>query len=102
MPEAVDGALEAFVANLDRAGNPARRYLVAVCGERLPFEKEANSRLRWTSDWYEADFFIAPTHMNCDRALDGTVIAIIARGSVFALAWSDRRALLAPALAHQR
>ena len=101
MPEAVDD-LEAFVANLDRAGNPARRYLVAVCGERLPFEKEANSRLRWTSDWYEADFFIAPTHMNCDRALDGTVIATIARLGVRIGVVKDRRALVAPAMAHQR
>lgn len=101
MPEAVND-LEAFVADLNRAGNSGRRYLVAVCGERLPFEKEANPRLRWTSDWYEADFFIAPTHMNCDRALDGTVIATISRLGVHIGVVKDRRALVAPALARQR
>ncbi len=101
MPEAVDD-LEAYVADLDRAGNPGRRYSVAVCGERLPFEKEANSRLQWTADWKKADFFIAPTHMNCDRALDGTVIATIARLGVRIGVVKDRRALVPPEVARQR
>ena len=73
MPEAVDD-LEAYIATLD-AAEPGRRYTVAVCGERLPFENEAGPRLQWIEDWKKADFFIAPTHMNCDRALDGKVIA---------------------------
>ena len=101
MPEAVDD-LEEFVATLDEAGNRAHRYTVAVCGERLPFEKEANARLQWTEDWTKAEFFIAPTHMNCDRALDGTVISSIARLGVRIGVVKDRRALVRPAIAGTR
>jgi hypothetical protein len=98
MPEAVD-ELEDFVAKLD-GGHPSRhRYTVAVCGERLPFEKEANARLQWTEDWSKAEFFIAPTHMNCDRALDGTVISNIARLGATIGVVKDRRDLIGPALA---
>jgi hypothetical protein len=98
MPEAVDD-LEAFVATLDPAGRHAQRYTVAVCGERLPFEKEAGARLQWTSDWTAAEFFIAPTHMNCDRALDGKVIATIGRAGAHIGVVKDRRYLARPALA---
>lgn len=99
MPEAVDD-LEAYVAKLDQSGDVAHRYTVAVCGERLPFEKEANPRLQWTDDWKKAEFFIAPTHMNCDRALDGHVIATISRLGARIGVVKDRRNLLQPALAH--
>jgi hypothetical protein len=76
MPEAVD-ELEAF---LDRTEpSDQRRYTVGVCGERLPFEKEADRRLQWTPDWKRADFFIAPTHMNCDRVLKGRTVMTIQR-----------------------
>jgi hypothetical protein len=98
MPEAVDD-LEAYIAKLDET-DPGRRYTVAVCGERLPFEKEADSRLQWTEDWKKADFFIAPTHMNCDRALDGKVIATISRVGARIGVVKDRRALLRPEVAH--
>jgi hypothetical protein len=76
MAEAV-GALEAFVAHGDPAGQ--QRFRVAVCGERLAFEKEISVRLQWTGDWDRADFYIAPTHMNCDRVLKGLPVATIAR-----------------------
>ena len=70
MPEAVAG-LNAFVRRTD--GGPGRRHTVAVCGERLSFERSAGARFAWTGDWLGADFFIAPTHMDCDRALKGKV-----------------------------
>jgi Dolichyl-phosphate-mannose-protein mannosyltransferase len=95
MPEAVDD-LEAYISTLDQT----HRYTVAVCGERLPFEKEANSRLQWTENWNKAEFFIAPTHMNCDRALNGKVIATITRLGARIGVVKDRRALVQPALAH--
>jgi hypothetical protein len=98
MPEAVDD-LEAFVGKLEKADGGFHRYTVAVCGERLPFEKEADSRLQWTEAWKKADFFIAPTHMNCDRALNGTVISNIARMGVKIGVVKDRRALVRPVLA---
>ena len=70
MPEVVDD-LEAYIDPLDRPAASGQRYSVALCGERLAFEKQADARLRWTEDWKTADFFIAPTHMNCDRARNG-------------------------------
>jgi hypothetical protein len=93
MPEAVD-SLEDYVARLDRRIQHPDRYLVAVCGERLPFEKEANSRLQWTADWTKAEFFIAPTHMNCDRVLNGYEITRITRLGTRIGVVKDRRALL--------
>ena len=79
MPEAV-GDLERYLDQTDQArGKPHRRYLVVVCGERLSFEKVADSRLIWTTDQKSADFFIAPTQTNCDRALDGRVVATVER-----------------------
>lgn len=93
MPEAVE-RLEDYVAQLDRAGGHPQRYLVAVCGERVPFEVEANSRLQWTDDWDRAEFFIAPTHMNCDRALTGRIISGIDRLGARIGVVKDRRSVL--------
>jgi hypothetical protein len=100
MPEAVDD-LEGFLNRTDRdfRGKVARRYTVAVCGERLPFEKTADPRLKFTEDWQRADFFIAPTHMNCDRALDGQVIATVDRLGVPIGVVKDRRAITRPDIA---
>lgn len=102
MPEAV-GDLETFVAQLD-AGDPhpnGHRYRVAVCGERLAFEKLANGRLQWTDDWSKAEFFIAPTHMHCDRVLAGKAIATIDRLGATIGVVKDRRALVRQATASQ-
>ena len=76
MPEAVD-ELEAYIARANP--DPKHRYTVAVCGERLPFEKKAHAPFQWSLDWDRADFFIAPTHMNCDRVLNGKMVATIKR-----------------------
>jgi len=102
MPEAVDD-LERFLDRDERASRKPflHRYLVAVCGERLPFEKKADARLKWTRDWDHADFFIAPTHMNCDRALDGQVVATVERLGVLIGVVKDRRALVSSHLAHK-
>ncbi len=79
MPEAVED-LEHYLDRAEGApGKRHRRYLVVVCGERLPFEKVADSRLVWTKDQKSADFFIAPTQANCDRALDGQIVATVER-----------------------
>jgi hypothetical protein len=101
MPEAVDD-LEQYLDRNDRAGGKwlAKRYSVAVCGERLPFEKTADARLQWTPDWRHADFFIAPTHMNCDRALDGRIVAKVERLGVLIGVVKDRRPLMGAKLAH--
>ncbi len=52
MPEAVTD-LEQFLDRTEGGAaktGPRHHYLVAVCGERLPFEKEADARLEWTRD----------------------------------------------------
>jgi hypothetical protein len=77
----------------------SRPYFVAVCGERLPFEKEAEARsgrLRWATDNDPADFFIAPTHHGCDNAIDGKVILTIERMGVAIGVVKDRRAITQP------
>ena len=101
MPEAV-GDLEQYLDQSDKNGSNrlTARYTVAVCGERLPFEKRADTRLQWTRDWRNADFFIAPTHMNCDRALDGKIVAKIERLGVLIGVVKDRRTSLNPKVAH--
>jgi hypothetical protein len=93
------GMLEAFVR--DRmpveAGHAPKVYSVAVCGERLPFDRTVSlPQLHWDfgSEWDESEFFIAPTHMNCDRDLDGEVIAIVERLGVPIAYVKDRRAIV--------
>jgi hypothetical protein len=103
MPEAVDN-LERFLERTEHSSTKKANqyYTVAVCGERLPFEKEADANLKWTEDWRRADFFIAPTHMNCDRALDGRTIATIERLGVAIGVVKDRRAITRPDVAKAR
>ena len=91
--------LEAFVG--DRmpveAGQAPKVYSVAVCGERLPFDRTVSlPQLHWDfgSEWDESEFFIAPTHMNCDRDLDGEVIAVVERLGVPIAYVKDRRAVV--------
>jgi hypothetical protein len=59
-----------------------QHFTVGVCGERVSFENEADRRLQWTSDWSHADFFIPPTHMNCDQVLRGKIVKLIERVGV--------------------
>jgi hypothetical protein len=89
MPEAVRG-LEAYLART-AADAPAQVYTVGVCGERFAFEKYASPRLKWTPGWLEADFFIAPTHMNCDRLVLGKTVVAIERLGVLIGVVKDRR-----------
>jgi hypothetical protein len=99
MPEAVH-QLDAFLAQTEPATQTSAAPYVAICAERLQFERAADRRLRWTDDWSKADFFIAPTHMNCDRMLDGKVIAKIERLGVVIGVVKDRRAIIRSNLAH--
>ena len=80
MPEAVDG-LEAYLDRTEPelSRDPNHSYSVAICGERASFVKKAKPHLHWAEVWETADFFIAPTHMNCDRNSDGRVVVTIRR-----------------------
>lgn len=95
MPEAV-ARLKTYLDGL-KDEPPGRAYTVGVCGERFSFEHEADARMAWTGGWYEADFFIAPTHMNCDRVTNGKVIVRIERLGVLIGVVKDRRGFPSPA-----
>lgn len=78
-------------------------YNVDVCGDRHAFERELKvqhltQRLRWTDNWDHADFFIAPTHGNCDELLKGRTIATIEREGTLIGVVKDRRRITRPAL----
>jgi len=96
MPEAVE-ELHDFLDRTEPATAQTRVYRVGVCGERVAYEEYARPNLQWIQmwDWRLADFYIAPTHMNCDRNLDGKVIARIQRMGVTIGVVKDRRALRA-------
>jgi hypothetical protein len=100
MPEALH-QLEAYLRRTEPAdaGRSAHPYSVAVCGERLPFEKTVTlPQLRWDfrPEWNQSEFFIAPTQMNCDGDLDGKVIGTVRRLGVTIAYIKDRRALIEP------
>ena len=73
------------------SGRPRRHYNVAICAQRLQFERVTNDRLHWTDTWEAADFFISPTHMACDAMLEGRVIATVERLGVVIGVVKDRR-----------
>jgi len=98
MPEAIH-ELEAFVRNKTHpeALQAPKIYSVAVCGERLSFDRTVTlPQLRWDfrSEWDESEFFIAPTQMNCDRDLDGEIIGTVERFGVPIAYVKDRRAIV--------
>jgi hypothetical protein len=100
MPEAV-GKLEAYLRHSPPAESnwQSQVYSVAVCGERLPFEKTVTLpqlRYDFMSTWEQSDFFIAPTQMNCDNDLDGKVVATVERLGVVIATIKDRRAQTRP------
>jgi dolichyl-phosphate-mannose-protein mannosyltransferase len=98
MPEAIH-RLEAYLREktpLEISQAP-KIYSVAVCGIQLEFDKTVTlPQLHWDfrSEWDESEFFIAPTHMNCDRDLDGDIVATVERFGVPIAYVKDRRAIV--------
>lgn len=78
MPEAVS-RLERYIARTDPPEARGRVYTVALCGPRDTFLHNQPPNLRWAQDWETADFFIAPTHMNCDQDINAKVAVTIER-----------------------
>jgi hypothetical protein len=103
MPEAIR-RLEAYLRDktpLETSQAP-KIYSVAVCGIQLEFDKTVTlPQLHWDfrSEWDESEFFIAPTHMNCDRDLDGEIVATVERFGVPIAYVKDRRAIVKQPLA---
>jgi hypothetical protein len=100
MPEALH-QLEAYLRRT-AAGDAnwtTQVYSVAVCGERLPFEKNVTLpqlHFDFKPQWEQSEFFLAPTQMNCDRDLDGKVIGTVERLGVVISYVKDRRGLTGP------
>jgi hypothetical protein len=98
MPEAIH-RLEAYLREktpLETSQAP-KIYSVAVCGVQLEFDKTVTlPQLHWDfrSEWDESEFFIAPTHMNCDKDLDGDIVATVERFGVPIAYVKDRRAIV--------
>lgn len=94
MPEAVE-ELHDYLDRTEPETAQTNVYRVAVCGERVSYEEYARPNLQWIKmwDWRYADFYIAPTHMNCDRNLAGKVVAKIERLGVTIGVVKDRRAV---------
>jgi hypothetical protein len=94
MPEALE-ELHDFLDRTEPTTAKTNVYRVAVCGERVSYEEYARPNLQWIRmhDWRFADFYIAPTHMNCDRVLAGKVIGRIERMGVTIGTIKDRRAV---------
>jgi hypothetical protein len=103
MPEAIR-QLEAYVRSTasSDANWPGRIYSVAVCGERLEFERDVTlPQLHWDfkPTWNDSEFFIAPTETNCDMDLDGKIVGTVERLGVPIAYVKDRRALLTQTMA---
>ena len=89
--------LEAYLRRTEPGNEswPTHVYSVAVCGERLPFEKAVTlPQLKWDfkQEWNQSDFFIAPTHLNCDGDVDGKIIGTVERLGVVIAYIKDLRA----------
>jgi hypothetical protein len=109
MPEAVN-QLEQYLDRTERLSGSLtpHDYTVGVCGERVSFERERYAferrlkrvRLRWIKNqqWGRADFFIAPTHLSCDKIIDGKVVVTISRLGVPIGYVKDRRPITQAAL----
>lgn len=93
LPEAVEDLTRQLAVEAAANHEQQRTYTVAVCGDHLSFEAIAPPYLTWTADWLAADFFIAPTHMACDRALKGNPIHTVERLGVVLGVVKDRRHL---------
>lgn len=83
--------LNAFVA---REGHPDKTYTVAVCAESLQASVWLDPKLVVTRDWWIADFFLSPTHMDCDTAVKGRIIGKVEREGVVLAVIKDRRMLV--------
>ena len=99
MPEAIRD-LEAYLREARpsaRLAPPPAIYSVAVCGERLSFDRNVTLpqlRFDFRPEWRDSEFFVAPTNMNCDQDLDGDIVATVARAGVPIAYVKDRRSIM--------
>nr|WP_211168999.1 glycosyltransferase family 39 protein [Aromatoleum toluvorans] len=84
------GLLNARVA---AEGVAPRTWTVAVCAEAVQGTAWLAPGLEVTRDWRAADFFLSPTHMDCDTAMKGRIIGEVSREGVPLAVVRDRRML---------
>jgi hypothetical protein len=84
--------LTAYVAG--EGAPPAEPWPVAVCAESIQAAAYLGPTFEVTRDWRRAEFFISPTHMDCDTALKGRIIATVERMGVTLAVVRDRRGLV--------
>ncbi|WP_018989184.1 glycosyltransferase family 39 protein [Aromatoleum toluclasticum] len=82
--------LNAYVA---AEGTAQGTWTVAVCAESVQGTAWLAPGLEVTRDWRVADFFLSPTHMDCDTAVKGKIIGEVAREGVVLAVVRDRRML---------
>ena len=89
LPEAMR-ELRAYLDKIEARDGVRRTYSVGICGEKFAFEHYADARMRhaW---WLDADFYISPTNMDCDRLVDGVTIVTVERFGVPIGIVKDRR-----------
>lgn len=77
LPEAMR-ELSAHLDRIEAREGIKRTWKVGICGEQFAFEHYADARMQhaW---WLDADFYISPTNMDCDRLVDGKTIVTIER-----------------------
>ena len=82
------------VRNETGGAGPAKPYKLALCTE-IPsfFEFVPPGWFAVADKWSEGDFFVAPTQMACDRALDGDLIIVVERMNAQLAVVKDRRKL---------
>lgn len=85
------GLLNARVA---AEGVAPRIWTVAVCAESVQGSAWLAPGMEVTRDWRAADFFLSPTHMDCDTAVKGEIIGEVAREGVVLAVVRDRRLLV--------
>jgi hypothetical protein len=101
VPEATRGLIKRL--KMERPGATfLGPYKVWLCNGEDAFEAVAPKTLSWTSEAEEADFYIAPTHLNCDapagwapHLLKGRTIYTVERLGVPLAVVRDRRSVVA-------
>lgn len=88
--------LEALIPpnEIDGDGLNNAPYRVAVCAESIQGKAYLDHRFQITSDWMNADFYISSTNMNCDKVMQGKIIATVKRMGATLAVVKDRRNLL--------
>ena len=95
MPASASQKLEEHLTR-ESGGRPiTRTYRALVCGYPLSALYFFPPYVKYTTVAAEADFYVSFTYDNCDRKLDGRLIAEVERDGVALSVVKDRRSIVA-------